>query len=199
MDGKALHKLTWFAPAWNGSLGESRGLLQLLSPALVSGLVDDTIKQERKKRKYFLTLPSAPSSTPSSPSTISVETETPPEGCRCFCPSIFRSLNTDMKVPYYKTQHKPSFPSGKQQVHPLTTTTSSEFSEAGQSLKPTSKKVSICNCSFQNVEMFINQRTRFHLIFTQICTNIPIKSKLLFFLYSLNNTIPFLTQSRSNT
>lgn len=43
----------------------------------------------------LLTLPSAPSSTPSIPRTISEETETPPEGCRCFCPSIFRSLWTD--------------------------------------------------------------------------------------------------------
>lgn len=51
-----------------------------------------------------LTLPSAPSSTPSSPSTISVDTDTPPEGCRCFCPSIFRSLNAGKKEHYHKMQ-----------------------------------------------------------------------------------------------
>lgn len=50
------------------------------------------------------TLPSAPSSTPSSPSTISVDTETPPEGCRCFCPSIFRSLDVGKKEHYYRMQ-----------------------------------------------------------------------------------------------
>lgn len=75
IDSKALHKL--ICPSMNWSRGEKINVL---------------------------TLPSAPSSTPSSPSTISVDTETPPEGCRCFCPSIFRSLKAGKKEHYHKMQ-----------------------------------------------------------------------------------------------
>lgn len=74
---------------------DSKALHKLICPSM---------KRSQGKKFNDLTLPSAPSSTPSSPSTISVDTETPPEGCRCFCPSIFRSLNAGKKEHYQKMQ-----------------------------------------------------------------------------------------------
>lgn len=111
-----------------------------------SSLCRSLVRWWRSRNKnYFLTLPSAPSSTPSIPRTISVETETPPEGCRCFCPSIFRSLNEDKKIHNWKTYHNLSFFYGKHQADPLpaANTTWSEFhyAERGQSLSPISKQV----------------------------------------------------------
>lgn len=130
----ALPSIKWFAPAWNGPRVKAASL-PTCCPGLQSvvwSLALQINRQKKKKEKRFLTLPSAPSSTPSSPSTISVETETPPEGCRCFCPSIFRSLNADKKMHYWKMQHKSSFLCGKHEVHPLATatTTRPEFYES---------------------------------------------------------------------
>lgn len=47
-----------------------------------------------------------------------------------------------------------------------------------QPLNATSRRALVFNYSFQNVEMLINQRIRLHLRLTQICTNLPPKSKL---------------------
>lgn len=119
------HPLSGLAPAWNGprvnTVSSHTCCPQL--QAVVWSLVlpikkpsNNKSPNKKKKKKKILTLPSAPSSTPSSPSTISVETETPPEGCRCFCPSIFRSLNVDKKIHYWKMQCKPRFLYNKHQV-----------------------------------------------------------------------------------
>lgn len=102
--------------------------------------------QIKRPKKKLLTLPSAPSSTPSSPSTISVETETPPEGCRCFCPSILRSLNADKKRQYWKMQHKPRLLYGKHQSPPTTYSQRCQvrvLCENSASLNPISKKALI--------------------------------------------------------
>lgn len=134
----------------------------------------------KKIRTYFLTLPSAPSSTPSSPSTISVETETPPEGCRCFCPSILRSLNADRNTCHYN-MHKPTFLSGKHQVCSLPIAKSNtQFScvGSGQSCNPTTSKKTFLMTLFKTWR-YSCSKTKFHLILTLI---IPIHlSKVNFF------------------